>query len=167
MGDSIVRWATKPLGTSTVVRWLGKSGARLRDLPLLLNQMDGPPPAMIIIHLGTNDLVSSDQFCIRQLIASTLQFCKGRYPAASIVWSDILPRVFYFGARSQVAMERQRRALNRWAKSQSAKVNARVLHHPNFKWSDCSLFRFDGVHLSPKGNQMFRADILACVQPPT
>ena len=52
----------------TVVRWLGKSGARLRDLPLLLNQMDGPPPAMI--HLGTNDLVSSDQFCIRQLIAS-------------------------------------------------------------------------------------------------
>ena len=87
MGDSIVGWATKPLGTSMVVRWLGKSGARLRDLPLLLNQMDGPPPAMIIIHLGTNDLVSSDQFCIRQLIASTLQFCKGRYPAASIVWS--------------------------------------------------------------------------------
>ena len=126
--------------------------------------MCGPPPAIIFIHLGTNDLGVIDQFCIRQEIASSLQLCKDHYPSSIIVWSDILPRLFYFGARSQKAMERQRRYLNRWANSQCQRIGAHRQHHVQFKGQDYSLYRYDGIHLSNKGNQHFRSDILESIQ---
>ena len=112
-----------------------------------------PPPAMLVIHLGSNDLVRIDEFALRQRVSVMLRDCAAWCPSMTIVWSDILPRVFYFGALSQSALERKRRTINRWARSQCAKIpKAICLHQPQFQWSDFALFRYDGVHLSPRGN---------------
>ena len=163
VGDSIVRWASQDLNLPNLVRWNGRGGAQLKDLHGLLSGFHATSPALIILHLGTNDLVSHDLFTLRQLITSALGICRQRFPQAIVVWSDILPRMFYFGATSQKAIENVRKAANRWAKAQCKKLGARVLQHPQFIWSDASLYRFDGVHLSPKGIAIFRANLCNCI----
>ncbi len=133
------------------------------DLGALLQSCSGATPAVIIFHIGTNDLIEVDEFCLRQRISVALQAYISQFPSSKIVWSDILPRVFYFGAKSQPAVERKRRAINRWAKSQCARLGAYCLHHPQFVWSETALYRFDGVHLSPLGTKLFRDNLRSCV----
>ena len=53
-------------------------------------------------------------------------------------------------------MEMKRRSINKWVRSFSRRIGASVLHHPQFKWSAFTLFRFDAVHLSTAGNEYFR-----------
>ena len=67
--------------------------------------------------------------------------------------------MFYVGARSQPAMERKRRTINRWAASQCGVVQVPCIHHPQFKWSEISLYLYDGIHLSPLGNQLFISNL--------
>ena len=84
------------------------------------------------------------------------------FPYARVIWADILPRVFYFGARSQKSMERQRKAINRAARAHAEIIGCGVLHHPQFTRTDLSLFRFDGIHLSVAGNRAFCQDLTNC-----
>ncbi len=144
--------------------WKGKSGAGMRDLYSLVRSVNhGPSPIVIIVHIGTNDLVTVDEFCMRQRITEALQTYTAQFPNTKVVWSDILPRVFYFGAKSQAAVEKKRKAVNRWAKSQCKRLGASCLTHPQFTWSETALYRFDGVHLSPLGTQLFRDNLRVCV----
>lgn len=150
-----MRWAKSALDIPFRVSWHGKRGAGLCDLDALLESISGPTPSIIIVHIGTNDLVNVDEFSIRQRIVLSMKKCSMFFPHTTLIWSDILPRLFYFGARSQLSLERKRRALNRWARSQGRRLGVSILHHPQFKWSETALYRFDGVHLSPSGNRVF------------
>ena len=85
------------------------------------------------------------------------------FPDAQLVWSEILPQVFYFGAHSQKSMEQQRRKINRWVRTCASRVGCHVLKHPQFVWSDFSLYRFDGVHLSVAGNVAFCDNLSASI----
>lgn len=144
--------------------WKGKSGAGMRDLNSLLRSVNhGPSPKVIIFHIGTNDLVHVDEFCMRQRITDSLYRYTTQFPATAVVWSGILPRIFYFGAKSQAAVENKRKAVNRWAKSQCKRLGAHYLSHPQFAWSETTLYRFDGVHLSPLGSHLFRGNLRSCV----
>ncbi len=148
------------------VRWHGKGGAQLSDMNALLSVLaaSGPPPGLIIIHLGTNDLVTLDAFCLRQGIRLFMSECLARFPAATVVWSDILPRACYFGAWSPSKIEKKRRLINKWSRSFGRRLGVGVLHHPQFKWSFFHLFRFDGVHLSAEGVSLFQQNFLECIQ---
>jgi lysophospholipase L1-like esterase len=159
-----VRWAKSDLDFPLHVSWLGKSGAHLCDLDALLEGISGPTPSIIIVHIGTNDLVDVDEFSIRQRIVLSMKKCVKFFPHTTIIWSDILPRLFYFGARSQLSLERKRRALNRWARSQGRRLGVSILHHPQFKWTETALYRFDGVHLSPTGNQVFLGNFRCAIR---
>lgn len=144
--------------------WKGKSGARMCDLDTLLQSINyGPSPAVIICHIGTNDLVNVDEFCMRQRITVFMHQCISQFPYTRVVWSDILPRVFYFGAKSQPAVEKKRKAINRWAKKQCHVLGAHCLHHPQFSWSETTLYRYDGVHLSDVGTKLFRGNLQSCI----
>ena len=72
---------------------------------------------MLIVHLGTNDLMETDFFCCRQRLAIFMQHCLDTYPYAHLVRSDILPRACYFGATNPAKIEKKRRSINRWARS--------------------------------------------------
>ena len=160
-----MRRAEGPFGIPARVYWKGKGGAGMANYDYLLNDLRkrAPPPDLLIFHLGTNDLVTIDEFALRQQIAVMLRDCAWAYPTSTIVWSDMLPRVFYMGARSQSALERKRRTINRWAASQCKAVQALCVHHPQFIWSEVSLFSYDGVHLSSLGNQLFRSNLRAFI----
>ena len=156
-----MRRAERSFGLPLEVFWKGKGGAGIGDCRDLLIDLGkrAPSPAFIIIHLDTNDLVDIDEFALRQQVAVMLCDCCWAYPGSTIVWSDALPRVFYVGARFQPAMERKRRTINRWAASQCRAVQVPCIHHPHFKWSEISLYLYDGVHLSPLGNQLIISNL--------
>ena len=59
-----MRGAKQPLGLARSVLWNGRSGAMISDIRSLMAEMTGPPPAVIVFHIGTNDLLSVDAFCI-------------------------------------------------------------------------------------------------------
>ena len=148
-----------------MVHWNGIGGAGLGDIPKLLDELEArwPSPELLIVHVGTNDLVHLDAFCFRQRIQVFMMECLSRFPRARLVWLDILPRACYFGAYSPSRVEMKRRSMNKWARSLSRRVGASVLHHPQFQWSQFHLFRYDGVHLSPEGKEFFRRNIRACI----
>ena len=100
---------------------------------------------VIVFHIGTNDLLSVDAFCIRQCIFVLFEDTVTMYPQSQIIWSDILPRVFYFGTTAQASMDRKRRSINKWAKSRLYQLGGHVIHHPQFHWTTMQLFRYDGV----------------------
>ncbi len=104
------------------MRWNGKGGAHLSDANPLLSDlaMSGPPPGLIIVHLGTNDLVQLDAFCLRQSVRIFMSECSVQFPRAHLVWSDILPRACYFGALSQSKLEMKRRSINKYHGTESA-----------------------------------------------
>ena len=87
-----------------------------------------------------------------------------QFPNTLLIWSDILPRVFYFGARSQLSLERKRRAVNRWARSQGRRRGVSIMHHPQFRWTETVLYRYDAVHLSPLGNRVFVDNICQAIR---
>ena len=61
IGDSIVRGAKQPLGLARSVLWNGRSGAMISDIRSLMAEMTGPPPAVIVFHIGT---ATSDGYCV-------------------------------------------------------------------------------------------------------
>ena len=136
MGDSLVRWATGDLkfDDNIEVQWEGKSGAGLGDILMMLSGRKMADPSVLILHIGTNDLVHIDEFSMRQRILLLLNTCTRRFPQTCLVWSEILPRLFYFGANAQNALGRKRKALNRWARKHCTKLGAHYLPHPCFSW---------------------------------
>ena len=105
MGDSLVRWATHEMAVPAQVCLKGKSGAHLHKIPQLLSQMGCGSPSVIVVHIGSNDLVAVDFFELRQGIALVIAHCREQFPAATLVWSNILPRMFYYSANSQPSLE--------------------------------------------------------------
>ena len=123
VGSSLIVWAEKaartpqqtwPELTSNSVKWYGQGGMgwshfRATMRPLLARQA---PPRSIWIHLGSNNL---GKIPLRSLIdwsKAELQWLASNSPGSCIIWSDILARRFYTGARSQVQMEKNRKVYN-------------------------------------------------------
>ena len=159
VGDSIVRWAEGPLGIPIEERWHGKSGAQLCDIPQLLPEIPSPAPSVLVVHIGTNDMVQVEEFSFRQGIVLFMRSCATLFPHDKLIWSDILRLLHYFGARSQTGLERKHHTLNRWARSPVSWFGVSNLHHPQFRWTESALYRFDAVHLSPTGNRLFRENV--------
>ena len=56
------------------------------------------------------------------------------------------------------------KAINQAARAHVEKTGCGVLHRPQFTWTDLSLFRYDGIHLSVAGNRAFCQDLTNCIE---
>jgi hypothetical protein len=81
------------------------------------------------------------------------------FPETCLVWSDVLPRAVYRGARSNAKVEKARKSLNNAMKHYMPQCNGRVIHHHNIQWDAHHLFRRDGVHLNNIGNDVLLTNI--------
>ena len=77
----------------------------MHQLPELLHDLHTAHLIVFHIHVGTNDLVQLNFFAIRQTLASLLMECKDMFLHTRLVWTCILPHLFYYGARSQQSMK--------------------------------------------------------------
>ena len=133
------------------VQWHGQGGVMLQDLPRLVEnrlRYNRRAPALVIVHLGTNNLGLNDACQCRIAIDMALQ--RTAMPCTHIAWSTIIPRLFYYNSRghwtSQDAMDGVRKSLNKYARRLiTRRPNASVIAH-QLDPSNHSLFLRDEVH---------------------
>ena len=175
VGDSIIRWSAHHilvkgpddpefnLGLSMCnIAWKGFSGLRLSQFIERFNSIQmrcKDHPSVLVIHLGTNDLVSTPIQNIQWTIQQCLDFVYSRFPGILVVFSEVLPRVHYPGAISHDKVEKARKTLNRRVRSLLGRVGGHVIRHPSIKRESTHLFRHDGVHLSVEGLGLFLKDL--------
>ncbi|KAJ8316096.1 hypothetical protein KUTeg_006110 [Tegillarca granosa] len=78
-----------------------------------------------------------------------------KLPNTTVVWSCILPRLFWYGARSQVAIDNVRKRTNREISSYILKLGGRVITQSDLSDKETGCYRFDGIHLSDIGNDIY------------
>jgi hypothetical protein len=78
-----------------------------------------------------------------------------------IVWSQILPRLFYRGKRSHFKLNKERRRFNTTLQSFCKTIDGAYIRHQDIVETQ-PLFR-DMVHLSEFGNEIFTNDLIGSI----
>ena len=154
----MVHWAAlqnSQLQGGGEVTWIGKRGAHLSGLASKLKRLlrRKPYPTTIIVHIGTNDILSSTTCRMRFAIPENLMGIRQLLPNTRIIWSDIMPRLFYYGQNRSGAGRRVANFFNSQAhKCIYSMDNAHfITHSVAFAPRHYGLFRPDGLHLSEEG----------------
>ena len=157
--------------SSDKVSWLGLGGSRIDSvierLQVLLSRQSCPH--VIIIHIGTNDILQAKRPKIERYVGEIFNFIRNRLPSCQIIWSGILPRLFWEGERNPGAGEKVRKQVNVHALKVCKEVigDNRVIFHDQLQITgrDRSLYREkDGVHLEKKGLEVFRRNLRQALQ---
>ena len=73
---------------------------------------DVPPPAMILIHLGSNDLGTIKTFNLIENIEIDIFRLKLLLPNCRIIWTELLMRRHWHNAKKGNALEKARKRVN-------------------------------------------------------
>lgn len=114
-----------------------------------------PLPAMIVIHLGSNDIgLRPCSDIIDDIKTDTLRF-KLLFPNTRVIWSELLMRRYWHSAtKSGTRLEKVRKRINTAIKNFYLTEGLAEIRHPNIRASEIDLYRFDGVHLTDLGNDV-------------
>ena len=61
-------------------------------------------PTTIIIHVGCNNVFASNTYNLRREVFALLESLRQLLPLTRLIWSDVLPRLFYYGKMRPVAV---------------------------------------------------------------
>ena len=167
VGDSLVHWGSVyaerlgclDLGLQATVSWWGKRGLNLRACSHLLRNIAHQQPAapsILLIHVGSNDVGMVNKKHLMEMILNLIHTVHSLFPQTTLIWSDIIPRVYYAGVskRGQCKVDKTRRAANKYARSQTVRRRGHAVQHPDIRYTSQLLFRKDGIHLSDAGNSI-------------
>ena len=172
MGSSIVHWAassaiTRPGGKHLALQdkkvqiyWFGVRGMKWEQFDTLFYSKLGsnPAPKYLIVQLGSNDLGILPGFELFNRIKCSFLRCKLLSPDTTIIWSDILPRLYWHNAKSAARVDSMRKVVNRKVKNFLKPEGGLVIRHPTITYNDKQLFRYDGTHLNDLGNAVLLND---------
>ncbi len=176
IGSSIVHWAKQHtikvldrnigLGTYNIrVNWMGLRGLKWIDLKTIFySELETKaPPAVTIAHLGANDLVNVRARKLSRIIMEDIEELARYCPRCVFIWSDLLPRLFWKGAKSVTKIELKRKRINREGRQACLKMGGRFIKHtvdhntPNLFWED-------GIHMNELGNDIFLHEIQGALE---
>jgi hypothetical protein len=88
------------------------------------------------------------------------------YPDLKLIWSEILQRRYWHNANNQVAIETSRKRVNLAIKNIFLNEIQKgcIIRHPNITVKEKSLLRYDGVHLSDVGNNIYLNNIQGALE---
>ncbi|CAJ0919313.1 unnamed protein product [Ranitomeya imitator] len=169
MGHSFVFWAAeraavrpdgRQLGFSrdvATLRWIGKRGMTwsqfLPDFHRFVRW--DQVPQILVIHLGGNDLGKRPcRELIKDIKFDVLRLW-AMFPKVLVVWSDIVPRKIWRGARSPEGVNRARIKVNKAVSRFMARNGAVVVRHINLESGTGGYWRLEGVHLNAVGTDMW------------
>ena len=72
----------------------------------------------------------------------------------TIIWSDMLPRLYWHNAKSARNIDSARKDVNRKVKQYLKTQGGLVIRHPSITHTEKHLFRYDGTHLNQLGNSV-------------
>lgn len=151
------------------VQWMGTPGMKWCQLlpAVQFQMMFNHPPALILIHLGGNDLVSIKQARLMKSIKRDLNYIASVFPHTLLVWSDILPRKLWRGMvntpTSLARINEKRKRVNRAGRQviRGLQQGRYIIHE--IETITTGLFHEDGTHLTRVGNAIFLTALLeAC-----
>ncbi|XP_041362244.1 uncharacterized protein LOC121378230 isoform X2 [Gigantopelta aegis] len=126
IGSSIVHWAgiqaqTRPGGgnlglqqAGICVKWYGNRGMRWSQLDqfILGKLQHQTPPNSMILQLGSNDMVTvKNRVLIQEITCSVLRL-RSLLPSVRIIWSNMLPRLYWHGAEHPKQVDKARKRVN-------------------------------------------------------
>ncbi|CAJ0929021.1 unnamed protein product [Ranitomeya imitator] len=112
-------------------------------------------PTVVVIHAGGNDLASFPLAELLTLMRADLDKLPGFFPVMRLVWSEMIPRLVWRGARELGAMERSRRTLNQRISRFIRFKNGVVVRHHRLEGDNSGFLLPDGVHLNDAGLDIF------------
>ena len=141
------------------VTFIGKSGLQFSGLRGLLEQalvQQKCKPAIIILHLGANDICRVSALHWQTEMEAAVLYVKELFPSTQLIWSDMLPRLNWRSANSFEGGEAARKKGQRKARYFVSCVGGSVIRHPYIQFG-CLMQ--DGVHLNEAGNAEFVDDL--------
>ena len=125
-----------------------------------------PHPRFLIINVGGNDIAKDDYPLRRQqmFMKNVINQLRSEMPLTCIVWSHILPRLFWRHAVSNVAADRSRCRVNSSVASFVLQSDGASIKYPDIRVAQSNLFLNYGVHLSSLGNHVFVSTLQAAIQ---
>lgn len=176
MGDSYIYWAryranhngfANNLGIEGIreVAWMGQRGMHWpRLMPRLQYEIiHRPLPAMIVIHLGGNDLCDIGSATLDHNIRDDVQAIRELLPNTTLVFSSMIQRINYSGAQSAAAIDRKRKHANRRIRTFMSFGRGHFIPHSNISANQPELYKADGIHLSDRGVDIFLSNIADAV----
>ena len=84
--------------TSPLV-WKQRNALERPEPKVQWEMLNRPPPVMLVIHVGGNDLVNISQAKMMKKITKDIKYIHSVFPSSYLVWSDILPRSKWLGLK--------------------------------------------------------------------
>ncbi|KAM4023859.1 uncharacterized protein ACNLHF_024805 [Anomaloglossus baeobatrachus] len=169
LGHSFVFWGARraevrqngrQLGldrAQATVRWIGDRGMEWsRVVPEFhFHCKVERPPDVLVLHVGGNDLgARASQDLIRDIKLDLLQLWK-EYPGLIVMWSDIVTRLAWRGARSVDKVNKARAQVNRVVARFMTRNGGLVVRHRELEPATWQFRRGDGVHLNDIGADLW------------
>ncbi|KAE8630892.1 hypothetical protein XENTR_v10001007 [Xenopus tropicalis] len=172
MGHSFIHWAERrasvrhadrQLGftvSQVKLHWVSRRGLRWDEIvPRAVQKAkESGPPNVILLHAGGNDL----GICPMKALISTIRTdcfrLRSLFEGLIIIWSEIIPRTHWRGARSHRAINRVRIKVNKAVASNVQKNGGIVVRHKELE-NNMAFFRTDGIHLNEVGLDLFNFNL--------
>ncbi|XP_020644458.3 uncharacterized protein LOC110076555 [Pogona vitticeps] len=169
IGHSYIHWAERyaatsswgsdlGLGAHAHITWKGLCDMQWNQL-CRLAAFGQFPPDVLVVHLGGDDLPKLTGKALILDIIRNLKWLNAKYPTMRIVWSTIIPRLAWEGARNICNVNTARRRVNREVCRFVCSGLGSVIGHQRIQMNKSEFFRKDGVHLSDLGLDVFLEDI--------
>ena len=147
-------WQSPNLGLDNhEVVWIGSPGMHWNELcPKIELLIEYPSPALLVIHVGGDDLESIGMAGFMKKIKKSLLYISKVLPDAYLVWSDILPRTVW-----PAKVNSKRLRINRHGHQTVRELpngNGRFIRHEHAIETP-GLLENDGTHLTEIGNDLF------------
>ncbi|KAM3918948.1 uncharacterized protein RB166_013686 [Leptodactylus fuscus] len=171
LGHSYIFWAAqraenrpggKSLGFREIeVEWRGIRGLKwCQVLPEAISVgQHSSPPVILVVHAEDNNLCV---LCVAELITlmrADLERITSYFAEVVLVWSEIVPRVTWQGARDAGAVEKARRTVNSHLSRFVRSKRGVVVRHRQLEEDNRCLMRPDGVHLNEIGLDIFLSSL--------
>ncbi|XP_044160334.1 nuclear factor 7, brain-like isoform X1 [Bufo gargarizans] len=176
IGDSYINCAAqrasdRPCGlnlgfTNADLAWRGIQGLKWSQVlsevvsVSTLNQT----PTVLVIHAGGNDLCSVPVAELISLIRFDFDRFTSFFADLIVVWSEVIPRAWWNGARNQPPIERARRLLNMRVSRHVRSKGGVVIRHRQLEGDNSELMLQDGVLLNDNGLDIFLSGLQNAVE---
>ncbi|KAM4599815.1 uncharacterized protein V3H82_008446 [Fundulus diaphanus] len=173
-GHSLVYWAESrakspevgmQLGmdpSKVTIWWKGVQGMTWSQLLPQLHQLKitWPNPDILIIHLGGNDLSTESPTNLLASVKKDMTSIRSIFPHCLLVWSNILPRRVWRHSPDSHEVDLVRTTVNRRIHNIVSELGGTSVKHDNIRCgTNTGLYRGDGIHLSPKGIDVFNLNL--------
>ncbi|KAM4021794.1 uncharacterized protein ACNLHF_027113 [Anomaloglossus baeobatrachus] len=110
---------------------------------------------VLVIHAGENDLCFLKIAELMTLMRADLERIIGFFGEVVLVWSEMIPRVTWQGARDAKAIEQACRTINFWLSRFVRSKSGVVVCHMQLEGDNRQLMGPDGIHLNEIGLDIF------------